>query len=286
MGHEFVGCIDGVGDGVEGWQIGETVVSETAFSVCGRCAMCRTGHDNVCADKELIGYVHDGAFARYVVVPSRRLHRVPATVRGMELALAEPLAGCTHAMIEQVEILPGDVVVLLGAGTVGLISLQIAKMLGATVILCGRSPHRLTLGQELGADYVIDLNVDEPQSLVSELSAGRGCDVFVECSGTPDAATLGVELLRRRGRLLLQGLVGTPVTFGVDEVAYKELIVTGTMGQKWSAWERAMKLLGTGVVKLRPIISDVLPLSEWRHGFHLVETRSRQKILLQPTDND
>jgi L-iditol 2-dehydrogenase len=72
----------------------------------------------------------------------------------------------------------------------------------------------------------------------------------------------------------------------VDEVAYKELIVTGTMGQKWSAWERAMKLLGTGVVKLRPIISDVLPLSEWRHGFHLVETRSRQKILLQPTDND
>ena len=257
MGHEFVGTIVDIGSGVSSWSAGDRVVSETAFRVCGRCLMCRSGHDNVCPEKELIGYVHNGAFAEWLIVPVERLHRPPSGVPDETVVMSEPLAGCIHGMIEQCTVQAGDLVVLMGPGTVGLISLQIAKLLGARTVMCGQSVHRLALAATLGANHVVDLSADDPAEVVQSLSDGAGCDVFVECAGSAEAVSLGLRLLRRRGRFLQQGLLSQPASVAFDDIAYKELVVTGTMGQKWTAWERAMDLLGSDAVKLQPLVSHV-----------------------------
>lgn len=282
LGHEFVGHIVEFGDDSGGWQIGDRVVSETAFAVCGTCSMCMTGHDNVCAKKELIGFVHNGAFAQFLVLPVARLHRPDERLKDREAAMAEPVAGCVHAVMEQCGVIAGDLVVIVGPGTVGLIDLQLAKASGAQVILCGRSEHRLRLGSQLGADYVVNLDRSDPRELVAQLSGGYGCDTFMECAGTSESVALGLSLLRRRGRFLQQGLIADPAPIRFDEIAYKEIEVVGTLGQKWSAWERGLALMARGLVQVEPLISDVLPMSAWEKAFGLVGSRAAQKVLLQP----
>lgn len=282
LGHEFVGRVVELGSGVTGWTEGATVVSETAFRVCGTCRMCLTGHDNVCPGKELIGYAHDGAFAQTVVLEASRLHRAPAGVALEALVLTEPLACCAHALLEQATIRPGDFVVVFGPGTIGLLSLQVARAAGATTVLCGRSSARLELGRQLGADHVVDVSDDEPAPLVAELSGGDGCDVFVECSGSETGLRTGLEVVRRRGQLIQQGFSGVPVMVPLDEVAYKELRVAGALGQKWSSWELALTLLSSGRVRTAELVTDRLPLSDWSEGFDLVERRAGGKVLLLP----
>lgn len=282
MGHEFVGRITEVGIGVETWAVGDRVVSETAFSVCGACDMCQTGHDNVCPSKELIGFVHNGAFADSLILPATRLHRPDPRLTDVEAAVSEPVAGCVHGVIEQCGVRDGDLVVIVGPGTVGLLDLQIAKAAGASVILCGRSPHRLALGMQLGADYIVDLKQEDPRLIVNRVSRGIGCDVFVEASGTSDAVMLGLALLRRRGKYLQQGLISHPAPFQFDQIAFKELSVFGTFGQKRSAWVRGLNMMALGQVQIEPIVSDILPMSSWLSAFELVEGRTRQKVLLQP----
>jgi L-iditol 2-dehydrogenase len=282
MGHEFVGRIVEIGPGVSGWNVGDRIVSESAFSVCGTCQMCRTGHDNACADREIIGFAHNGAFADYLLLPSVRLHRPADSLSDEELAVAEPVAGCVHAVIEQCGVQPGDVVVVVGPGTVGLINMQVAKVCGATTVLCGRSRHRLEMGKRLGADYIVDLSSEDPSAIVNGLTAGAGCDVFIECAGTAESVELGLMLLRRRGRYLQEGLITAPACIQFDQIAYKELTVVGRIGQKWSAWELALQFMAEQKVEVAPLISDILPFSRFEEAFGLVESRSRQKVVMHP----
>jgi L-iditol 2-dehydrogenase len=140
----------------------------------------------------------------------------------------------------------------------------------------------LRLGKQLGADHVVNLDRSDPIELVAELSGGQGCDTFMECAGTSESVALGLSLLRRRGRFLQQGLIADPAPIRFDEIAYKEFEVVGTLGQKWSAWERGLALMARGLVQVEPLISDVLPMSAWEKAFGLVASRAAQKVLLQP----
>ena len=286
MGHEFVGTIADLGPGVDGWAVGDRVVAETAFAVCGRCEMCRSGHDNVCRGKELIGYVHDGVFAERVVVPASRLHRPPSGASDETVALAEQLAGCVHGLLEQTTIRAGDLVVIAGPGAIGLISLLIASALGARTVVTGRSRQRLERARSLGADHVVDITTEDPGDLVAELSDGRGCDVFVECTSAGAGVQPGLELLRRRGRFLMQGLMPRPVDTKFDLIAYKELFVTGTMGQKATAWELAMRLLDEHRLPLERLVDQVLPLQRWEEAFAMVERGGGGKVLLSPRPSE
>ncbi len=111
---------------------------------------------------------------------------------------------------------------------------------------------------------------------------GRGVDVFVECSGAPSAARLGLAAVRRRGRYTQLGLSGGPFELDFSLVAYKELQVTGALGQRWPAWEHGLDLMSRGLVDANRLVSDVLPLTEWRRAFEMVEAKQGLKIVLQP----
>jgi len=284
MGHEFSGVIVDLGSRVTDWRIGDRVTSETSAQVCGRCIPCRTGEYNVCAEKRLIGYWFNGAFAKYCVVPSRLVHKLPENVSFLSGALCEPLASCVNGVIEKTAISPGDIVVIAGPGPIGLLSLQLAKIKGAFSVLCGTEvdEKRLQLGRRLGADVTVNVQAEDPWKGISGLTDGAGADVFIECSGSAAAVRMGLQLVRRGGRYTQIGLTGQAFELDFDTVAYKEITVRGSLGQRWTSWRLGLKLLDKGLIKTEELVSDILPLSQWETGFRKVENKEGLKIVLEP----
>ena len=283
-GHEFAGTICEIGDAVQGWKVGDRVVSETAYSYCGVCSACRSGFYNLCSERRTLGYWYNGAFAPYTVVPSARLHRIPDHISFDEAALTEPLACITHAVIELSSIKPEDVVLLSGPGSVGLATLQVARAHGARVVVAGTSvdDERLKLAKELGAADVINVEKESLADFLSDLTRGTGVDIVLECSGSERAVDAGMLALKRRGQYIQIGLFGRPIKINFELVNYRELQVTGSLGSKFSSWEKALALMASGTVRTSPLISHRIPLKEWKSAFEMFERKEGLKLLLDP----
>jgi L-iditol 2-dehydrogenase len=283
-GHEFSGAIAELDEGVEEWQVGDRVTAEPTYSACGHCRYCRTGAYNLCAERRVLGYWVDGAFAEYVRVPAERLHRLPERISFHEGAMLEPLACCVHGVLELTRIDPDELVVVSGPGAMGLLSMQVAKACGAQVVVIGTGIDgpRLEVARTLGADHTINLAEEDPVERVMDLTDGIGADVLLECSGAPAAVDAGIDLVRKQGRYTQIGLFGQPVTVDFERIAYKELQVTGSFAQRWTAWVRTLALVERGAIQLAPLISDVLPLTAWEEGFEKLERKEGLKIILEP----
>jgi L-iditol 2-dehydrogenase len=284
IGHEFSGEIDELGQGVEGWKIGEAVTCEPTYEACGVCLHCQAGFYNLCPSRRVLGFWTNGAFAELVAVPARRLHRLPPGVCFEEGALSEPLACCVHAVCELTPINPGELVLLSGPGAIGLFCLQLARLAGAKVVVAGTSADRarMKVAALLGADRLVNVQEEDLGEVVAGLSGGVGADVTLECSGSEAAANTGIELVRKRGRYTQVGLFGRPIRIDFEKIAYKEIQVTGSMAQRWSAWRRALQLLGEGKVSLKPMVTDVMPLGRWSEAFDQLDRKEGIKILLRP----
>jgi L-iditol 2-dehydrogenase len=286
MGHEFAGVIVEQGEGVEGLSVGDRVTCETTAWSCGRCLQCRLGHYNLCSNRKVVGYAFDGCFAQHCVVDERQVHPLPDNVDLISGALTEPLACCVHAVLELTSISAGDMVVLTGPGPIGLLCLQLVKAAGGQAIMCGTSHDlaRLELASKLGADLTVNIQEQDVLDLIGELTGSQGADVFLECAGAPAAARLGLQATRRGGQYTQVGLFPGPFELSFDLIAYKELRVTGSLGQRWTSWRRALSLLEQGQVDTKVLVSHVLPITEWREAFRLFEEREGLKIVLTPVD--
>jgi len=285
LGHEFCGLIEEVGRDVEKWKKGDRVVSETAAHSCGVCPYCITGDTQLCPERKAYGYVYNGAFAKYMAIKSGLLHRIPENVSYAEAALCEPLAVCTHAALERVQVQVDEVVLVTGPGAVGLIMAQVVKSKGAKVILCGvnSDEERLRVGTEVGADRVVNIEKEDLSLVVMEMTKGYGTDITFECAGVSEAAAQSVHLTRKGGTIVQVGLFGRPIKLPFDEITLKELTVVGTFAQKNSSWEKGLKLLSEGRVKTGPLISGEYPLDQWREAFDKSERKLGIKYLLYPT---
>lgn len=283
-GHEFAGTICGLGDGITGWNIGDRVVSETAFSFCGTCRACHDGYYNLCPERRTLGYWHDGAFAPFVVVPAARLHRLPEEISFEDAALTEPFACIAHALFELTTIAPADLVLLSGPGSVGLGALQMARAHGARVLVAGtrQDAQRLKVALSLGAERTVTVDEEPLQEAVREFSGGAGVDVVLECSGSGSAVDAGLQALRRRGQFTQIGLFGKPVSVNLELICYREIRYTGSLGSRYASWEKALSLMASGDVKARPLISDIMPLGSWAAAFEKFEKKEGLKLLLDP----
>lgn len=286
LGHEFCGIVADVGKDVEAWKPGDRVTSETAGYVCGRCRYCRTGRYNLCPKRLGLGYHLNGAFARYIVVPRPEiLHRLPDNVDFISGALCEPSAVATHGVIELTDISGGDFVAVLGEGPLGLLALQVAKSAGAeTVAVTGIIEARLEMARNLGADFTINAKQEDPVKAVMDLTEGYGADVVLECSGSPIAARQGLQMVRKAGSYTQLGLFGKPIEIDLDQIAYKELRATGVFSQRWSAWETALKLIASGKLLTKPLVTHIFPITEWKKGFDVMENKAGIKVVLTPVD--
>jgi L-iditol 2-dehydrogenase len=291
LGHEVAGTIHAIGEGVTGWSVGERVVTETYFSVCGRCEHCRTGRPNLCAERRSIGSFENGGFAARVLVPATNLHALPDTLGFPEAALVEPLACVVRGLLELGRLDAGDRVAITGPGPIGLLALQVAKAAGGTVAMLGTGADaaRLEMAARLGADGVIsvdagDRGVDagDPVSDAVVAALGGPPEVVIECSGAAPAAALLLRLVKKAGRFIQVGLYGQPIVLDMDQVCYKELVVSGSFATTPSSWYRALALAGSGTVSLAAIVGATVPLHDWERAFDALQTRVAGKVLLVP----
>jgi L-iditol 2-dehydrogenase len=283
MGHEVAGIVAEVGAGVTSCRAGDRVTCETYFSVCNVCDFCRAGLPNLCPQRKSIGSGVHGGFTQYVLVPAHNIHHLPANIDLIAGALSEPLSCCVHAL-ERTHVEPGETVIVSGPGAIGLLMAQVAKAAGARVLVLGTGADaaRLELAKTLGADLAINVEEGTTEALIAELTAGVGADVVFECAGVGASAQSCLNLVRRRGRYGQVGLFGRPITWDLDLVCYKELAVHGSFAHLPSAWRKALTLMATGQVQTRPLVTAILPITEWQAAFDAFERRDGLKIVLTP----
>ena len=286
LGHEIAGEVVEIGDAVtSGVELGMRVTTETYYQTCGICLYCRRGNKNLCLNRLSIGSGVNGGFTQYLLVPATNIHRLPESVDFEAGALTEPLACVVHGVLNSRSINPGDVAVIAGPGAIGLLTLQVVKAAGATAIVLGTDidTNRLQLATELGADYIVNVQQDSPTRLIEDLTQeALGADVVYECSGAGVAAQQLLTLVRRGGRYVQIGLFGKAIAWDLDQVCYKELIVTGSNASVPSAWDTALKLLASGAVDTQAIITDRYPITEWETAFDAFNSKQGVKTLFKP----
>lgn len=287
LGHEYSGTIEQLGSGVDGYAVGDRVVSETSTHSCGVCFWCRSGHRHVCPHKRAPGIGRHGAFAAYITMPASLLHKIPDVLSLEEAAIAEPTAISVHAVVERAAVQPGETVVILGPGSIGLLCLQVARASGAGTIIVSGSRRsaavRLPLARRLGADVTVNVGDEDPVSRVMDVTGGAGADVIIETSGSAAAIELLPHLVRRLGRICQVGVLGEPrVSFPWGDAFFKGVEVQFSLSSRHTSWITALRLLASGRVRAAPLISSHLPLERWSEAFEAQEEGRAVKVLLVP----
>jgi len=279
MGHEMTG--DVVEGGSQAVRAGDRVVIDPEL-YCGACFHCRIGQTHLCPRGMLVGRDTNGGFAEFVSAPASHVFRVPESIDSRLAPLIQVLTTCVHAQ-RQIQIFPGESVVVLGLGVTGQLHVQLAKARGASpVIGVTRSAHKRELAQTLGADVTIP-GGDGAIEAVREATEGRGADVVIETTGVVPSLAAAVSMARSGGRLLLFGIITAKEgALPFYDLYFKELSLINARVAKGEDYPAAMALVERGQVRLDPLISDVMPLGELKTAIGMLGSDSgqRMKIIL------
>lgn len=282
LGHEFSGVIaEDKGE----WKKGDRVTSQTTFSTCGKCYLCKAGYPQHCPEKKVIGIKANGAFTEKILVPVSGLHRIPKNMSFEEAAITEIGADVVYALNERANLQPGEFVVIFGPGAVGLFAVQVAKATGAEVAIVGtkieRDEYRLKLAEKLGADHVLYAEED-PVSEVKYLTNGKGADIAFEASGAAPAVLQALQITRNLGRIIAFGIPKGSVTVPWNMIVFKAVEVIFHLSSSWTSWEKILYLMREGKVKTKPLISKPFRLEEWEKAIKEAETGFSPRVILKP----
>jgi 2-desacetyl-2-hydroxyethyl bacteriochlorophyllide A dehydrogenase len=279
MGHEVSGTVSAIGQGVEGFSIGDPV-AVMPLDPCGNCPACEAGHSHICQNLKFLGIDTPGAFQSYWTVPAHTLHRLPDNLSLAHGAMIEPLAVACHD-VRLGEVKDGEYVVVLGGGPIGILIALVAKQAGARVLVSEINPFRLELAQQLGLDSINPLENDL-STYVTKQTNNAGADVVFEVTATAAAAEVMTQLPRTRGRIVIVGIFGQPAPIDLFRFFWRELKLLGARVYEHQDFEYAIQLAAAGAIPLDQIITDVHPLSELQAGFQQMESGGQvMKILLQ-----
>jgi L-iditol 2-dehydrogenase len=287
IGHEFVGRIEEVGEGVSRFAVGERAVGEPHTRACGHCPLCRTGNIQICPDKRSPGWGIDGAMAEYLVMPETLLHKLPDNISDKAAAVIEPCANAVHDVLERAGVEAGDLVVVIGPGPIGLLSAMAARAGGAReVVIVGTNADeaiRMTKARELGFTHLVNVQKQSPLEVVNSLTDGRGADLVVECSGSAGGIASTVDLIRKKGRICAIGLPGkTEVNFPYAKAGFKVADVFFCMSTSYTSWDKAINLVAAGLIDAEAVVTHVQPLAEWESAFEAIDTQQAIKAVLVP----
>ncbi|MFN9550520.1 MAG: zinc-binding dehydrogenase [Pirellulaceae bacterium] len=277
LGHEFAGVIHSVGRQVSGWKEGDRVCSETAAVIDPSSPMTRTGRYNLDPNRKGFGYGVNGAMTRYVRVPSRCLHRVPDSLPLSRAALTEPCCVAYSAVAAQVNILPGDRILVLGPGPIGLLCGAIARLRGAQVAVAGlpRDAKRLAIAKSLGCEALTE-NLDQ----WARARDGLGCDGVVDAAGISATLKSAIDLVRPGGWISKVGWGRSPLNFSLDPLVQKNITLQGSFSHNWQIWERVLALLDAGQLEAERIVGGRWDLEHWHEAFETMHHGDVAKSLL------
>lgn len=276
-GHEFSGIVDAVGENVTRLKVGDAV-SVNPNDMCGECWYCHNGMEHFCEHFTGIGTTVNGGFAEYCIASESTVYPV-GDLDLMTAAMAEPLSCCVHG-IDLCGIRPGDQVMVIGTGPIGLIMLQLAKHSGATVIATARSDHKRQLALSLGADLVIDPNAEDVPAVLAERGIRLKC--VIECVGSPSTIAQAIDWAGKGATVMLFGLTGPDAEIVVkpDVIFKKELRITSSFINPYT-YSRAIELLRTGAVDVTTMIRNVIPLEELESALATDTLRKQGNVVVK-----
>ncbi len=281
MGHEIAGEVVEVGPGVPDILLGARVTPEINLQSTPSCSA-----DRLQLDQYTLGRTIDGGFAEFLAVPAQNLHQIPESIPYREGALTEPLARVIDAIILRTPtVRSGDLAIIAGSGTIGLLTLQILKASHATIVMISthEDSYRLSVAQDLGADYVVNMKTRDLRALIQDVSIeGLGADVVYECSGLENASQELLHLVRPHGRYVQMVRFAESINWDMNLVSSKQLIVTGGTASTPESWIRAIRLMKSGAVKTRPLLTHDFTLSQWEQAFNTVDHNCGIKALFRP----
>ena len=278
-GHEWVGEIVEAGPEVTEHQVGDRVAAYGQV-VCGMCENCKRGIFNYCLNRR---WAIEGGFSQYGRASAQGLLHIPQGLSYEEASFTEPLSCCINGTWRS-NIRLGDDVVVVGAGPIGLLHMQLARLQGARVIATDLIPQRLEVAKEVGAYETVDAAGGDAVEQVRELTTGRGADVVIVATGAQAAMEQGLQMAALHGNVNLFAGSYPPPELSLDPnlIHYKELILTGSHHFTPFTFQRALKLLQYGLVRVQPLISHRLPLERTQEGFDIVVGQRGLKVIIFP----
>jgi alcohol dehydrogenase/L-iditol 2-dehydrogenase len=279
LGHEFGGHIVEIGNKVTRWKEGDRVVSETAAVIDVNNPMSRVGLYNLDPSRKGFGYGVNGAMTRFVRVPARCLHKVPDQIPFEHACLTEPCCVAYSAVVENTGIKPGDRVIVLGPGTIGILCAAVARICGAQVALVGleADKHRLDIAKQYGCETIIGDAIEWANN-----RDGLGADCVIDAAGASITLKIAMQLVRPNGKITKVGWGPQPLGFSLDPLVQKNIRLQGSFSHNWPMWERVIALMASGQLDVKPIIGGVWPITEWRTAFEKMHSGEIVKSILKP----
>jgi L-iditol 2-dehydrogenase len=287
MGHEAAGTVAAVGANVKGYAPGDRVTFDSTV-YCGTCLWCQRGDANLCDNRQVIGvscgdYRRHGAFAEYVAVPQRILYHLPHNLSFAEAAMLEATSVALHA-VRVSEVKGGETALVVGAGMIGLLTLQAARALGcARVMIADIDASRLELARSIGANESLNFSGAELVAEVLRRTEGRGVDIAFEAVGRAETVNAAIDCTRKGGTVTLIGNIQPEVTLPLQKVVTRQLRLQGSCASA-GEYPQAIELIAKGNIVVSPLISAIAPLEEGPRWFSRLHARepNLMKVILTP----
>ena len=280
LGHEFGGHIAALGKRVIGWKEGDRVVSETAAIIDLNSPLTRQGLYNLDPTRKGFGYGVNGAMTRFVKVPARCLHAVPENLPFEQACLTEPCSVAYNAVVMNSKIKPGDRVIVLGPGTIGILCAAVARLCGAEVAIVGLEAdrERLNIAKQYGCEGIVG-----DASAWANKQDGLGVDCVIDAAGASATLKIALQLVRPNGHITKVGWGPQPLNFSLDPLVQKNVTLQGSFSHNWPIWEKVLSLLASGTLDVKPIIGGVWELKDWHEAFDQMHSGKVVKSVLKPS---
>ena len=279
LGHEFGGLIAALGKNVSVWKEGDRVVSETAAIINPNSPMSKTGLYNLDPDRKGFGYGVNGAMTRYVRVPARCLHRVPTHLSFEEACLTEPCCVAYNSVAVNSSVKPGDRVIVIGPGTIGILCAAVARICGAEVAVVGLESDKLRL--DIAKQYGCETIIGDATEWAKDRD-GLGANLIVDAAGASITLKMALQWVRPNGQITKVGWGPQPLGFSLDPLVQKNVTLKGSFSHNWPIWERVIALLASGSLNVKPIIGGVWAIDQWKEAFEKMHHGEVVKSVLKP----
>lgn len=281
IGHEFVGEVVDMGRNVKGFKKGERVSGEGHIT-CGQCYMCQTGRRVLCPRTVGVGVNRHGCFAEYVAIPAENAFRMPDDIPDEVASVFDPLGNAVHTALSYDLI--GKDVLITGAGPIGLMSIPLAKKVGArNVVISDVNPYRLELAAKMGATRAVNVQETDLKEVIKELGMNEGFDVCLEMSGSPHAFASLPDLCSHGAKLVLLGILPTHATLDWHQVIFKMLTIKGIYGREiFRTWYQVSHLIQSGL-DVSPVITHRFSADDFQKGFDAMLSGNSGKVVLDWT---
>lgn len=279
LGHEFCGVVRETGSSVSGWQEGDRAISETSAIIDPHSALSRRGLYNLDPSRQGYGALVDGAMRSFVPVPQRILHRLPEGVPFEHAALTEPCCVAYNAVVNNGQVKPGDRILVVGPGPIGIFSAHLARLAGAEVAVAGlpSDASRLRIAEKYGCIALTEGVEDWARE-----RDGLGCDGVIDAAGASAALKIAIEVVRPAGWISKVGWGPQPLDFSLDPLVQKNVTLQGSFSHNWPIWETVIAMMAGGQLDVTPALGGTWPLEKWHDAFETMHSCEIVKAVLTP----